>query len=156
LEAVVQLLPVSAILALIGDLSQPTACEFSSAKSVKDRRGQKFSVVTDRPLNFSFITSCRYIPGAGDEIRERRRGSAGGIAPGCLRLACSLGERRELILKLFPCEETDLQRDCGRLEQRGQVTMRKSYGIRIFRVLELALYHSLGDLPELESGHDFS
>ena len=28
--------------------------------------------------------------------------------------------------------------------------MRKSYGFRTFRVLELALYHSLGKLPEPE------
>jgi hypothetical protein len=33
--------------------------------------------------------------------------------------------------------------------------MRKSYGFRPYRVLELALYHSLGKLPELESAHDF-
>jgi hypothetical protein len=32
--------------------------------------------------------------------------------------------------------------------------MRKSYGFRIYRVLELALYHSLGKLPELVSTHD--
>jgi hypothetical protein len=29
--------------------------------------------------------------------------------------------------------------------------MRKSYGFRTFRCLELALYHSLGKLPEPES-----
>jgi transposase len=28
--------------------------------------------------------------------------------------------------------------------------MRKSYGLRTFRILELALYHSLGKLPEPE------
>ena len=33
--------------------------------------------------------------------------------------------------------------------------MRKSYGFRAFRVLELALYHSLGKLPEPESTHEF-
>jgi hypothetical protein len=36
-----------------------------------------------------------------------------------------------------------------------EVTMRKSYGFRTFRCLELALYHSLGKLPEPESTHDF-
>jgi hypothetical protein len=36
-----------------------------------------------------------------------------------------------------------------------QVDMRKSYGFRTFRCLELALYHSLGKLPEPESTHDF-
>ncbi len=34
--------------------------------------------------------------------------------------------------------------------------MRKSYGFRTFGCLELALYHSLGKLPEPESTHEFS
>jgi hypothetical protein len=33
--------------------------------------------------------------------------------------------------------------------------MRKSYGFRTFRVTELALYHSLGKLPEPELTHRF-
>jgi hypothetical protein len=33
--------------------------------------------------------------------------------------------------------------------------MKKSYGFRTFRVLELALYHSLGQVREPESTHDF-
>jgi hypothetical protein len=33
--------------------------------------------------------------------------------------------------------------------------MRKSYASGHFRVLELALYHSLGKLPEPESTRDF-
>jgi transposase len=32
--------------------------------------------------------------------------------------------------------------------------MRKSYGFRPFRCLELALYHSLGKLPQPESTHE--
>jgi hypothetical protein len=34
------------------------------------------------------------------------------------------------------------------LKNKAQVTMRKSYGFRTFRRLELALYHLLGELPE--------
>src|SRR5262245_53344629 len=40
-------------------------------------------------------------------------------------------------------------------DNKAKVTMRKSYGFRTYRVLELALYHSLGKLPEPESTHDF-
>jgi hypothetical protein len=40
------------------------------------------------------------------------------------------------------------------LNNKAKVTMRKSYGFRTYRVLELALYHSLGKLPEPESTHD--
>ena len=38
---------------------------------------------------------------------------------------------------------------------KAQVSMRESYGFRIFRILKLALYQSLGKLPEPESTHDF-
>jgi hypothetical protein len=41
------------------------------------------------------------------------------------------------------------------LNNKAQVTIRKSYGFRTDRVLELALYHSLGKLTEPESTHDF-
>jgi hypothetical protein len=41
------------------------------------------------------------------------------------------------------------------LNNKAKVTMRKSYGFRTYRILELALYHSLGKLPEPESTHDF-
>ena len=41
------------------------------------------------------------------------------------------------------------------LNNKAKVTMRKSYGFRTYRVLELALYHSLGKLPEPELTHEF-
>jgi transposase len=41
------------------------------------------------------------------------------------------------------------------LNSKAKVTMRKSYGFRTFRVLKLALGHSLGKLPEPEFTHDF-
>jgi transposase len=33
------------------------------------------------------------------------------------------------------------------LNNKAKVTLRKSYGFRTYRVLELSLYHSLGKLP---------
>ena len=41
------------------------------------------------------------------------------------------------------------------LNNKAKVTMRRSYGFRTFRILELALYHSLGKLPEPEFTHEF-
>ncbi|MBZ5625046.1 MAG: transposase, partial [Acidobacteriia bacterium] len=41
------------------------------------------------------------------------------------------------------------------LNNKAKVTMRKSYGFRTYRVLELALYHSLAKLPEPEQTHEF-
>ena len=43
----------------------------------------------------------------------------------------------------------------GGLNNKAKVTMRKPYGFRTYRVLELALCHSLGKLPEPVSTHDF-
>jgi transposase len=40
------------------------------------------------------------------------------------------------------------------MNNKAKVTMRKSYGFRTDRVLEPALYHTLGKLPEPESNHD--
>ena len=41
------------------------------------------------------------------------------------------------------------------LNNKAKVTMRKSCGFRTFHFLELALYHSLGKLPEPELTHEF-
>jgi hypothetical protein len=41
------------------------------------------------------------------------------------------------------------------LNNKAKVTMRRSYACRTHRVLELALDHSPGKLPERESTHDF-
>jgi len=37
----------------------------------------------------------------------------------------------------------------------AKLTMRKSFGFRTFTVIELALFHTLGKLPEPESTHSF-
>jgi hypothetical protein len=37
----------------------------------------------------------------------------------------------------------------------AKVTMRRSDGFRTIRILELALYHSLGKLPQPELTHEF-
>jgi hypothetical protein len=41
------------------------------------------------------------------------------------------------------------------LNNKAKGTTRRSYGFRTFRILELALYHSLGKLPEPELTHEF-
>ena len=41
------------------------------------------------------------------------------------------------------------------LNNKVKVTIRKSYGFRTFRVTEMALYQSLGKLPEPELTHRF-
>jgi transposase len=42
------------------------------------------------------------------------------------------------------------------LNNKIRVVNRRSYGFRTYRAMEIALYHTLGRLPEPESTHDFS
>ena len=38
---------------------------------------------------------------------------------------------------------------------KAKLTMRKAYGYKTFKMLELALYHKLGQLPEPKTPHRF-
>ena len=71
------------------------------------------------------------------------------------KIARSLRQHRELILNYFRAQKLLSSGVVEGLNNKAKVTMRRSYGFRTFRVLELALYHSLGKLPEPESTHDF-
>jgi transposase len=71
------------------------------------------------------------------------------------KIGRSLRQHRELILNYFPCSKLISSGDVEGLNNKTKVNMRKSYGFRTYRVLELALYHSLGKLPEPEFTHDF-
>jgi transposase len=70
-------------------------------------------------------------------------------------IARSLRQHRELILNYFRAQKLLSSEVVEGLNNKSKVTMRKSYGFRTFRCLELALYHSLGKLPEPESTHEF-
>ena len=72
-----------------------------------------------------------------------------------LEIARSLRQHRELILNYFRAQKLISSGVVEGLNNKAKVTMRKSYGFRTYRVLELALYHSLGKLPEPEATHDF-
>src|SRR5215475_12113064 len=67
------------------------------------------------------------------------------------KIARSLLQHRPLILNYFRAQKTLSSGVVEGLNNKAKVTMRKSYGFRTYRVLELALYHSLGKLPEPES-----
>jgi len=71
------------------------------------------------------------------------------------KIAISLRKHRELILNYFRAQKLFSSGVVEGLNNKAKVTMRKSYGFRTFRVLELALYHSLAKLPEPQVTHDF-
>jgi transposase len=71
------------------------------------------------------------------------------------KIARSMRQHRELILNYFRAQKLLSSGVVEGLNNKAKVTMRKSCGFRTFRCLELALYHSLGKLPEPESTHEF-
>ena len=71
------------------------------------------------------------------------------------KFARTIRTHRELLLNYFRARKAFSSGVIEGLNNKAKVTMRKSYGFRTFRALELALYHSLGKLPEPESTHEF-
>jgi len=71
------------------------------------------------------------------------------------KIARTLRKHRTLILNYFKAKKELSSGVVEGLNNKAKVTMRKSYGFRTFRILELALYHSLGKLPEPELTHEF-
>jgi transposase len=71
------------------------------------------------------------------------------------KIARSLRPHRELILNYFRAQKLLSGVVVEGLNNKAKVTMRKACGFRTFRVLELALYHSLAKLPEPKTTHEF-
>ncbi len=71
------------------------------------------------------------------------------------KIARTLRTHRELLLNYFKARKQFSSGVVEGLNNKAKVTMRRSYGFRTFRVLELALYHSLGKLPEPTLTHEF-
>ena len=71
------------------------------------------------------------------------------------KTARMLRNHRDLILNYFKARKLFSSGIVEGLNNKAKVTMRKSYGFRTFRVNELALYHSLGKLPEPALTHKF-
>jgi transposase len=71
------------------------------------------------------------------------------------KIARTLRTHRELLLNYFKARKQFSSGVVEGLNNKAKVTMRRSYGFRTFRVLELTLYHSLGKLPEPKLTHEF-
>src|ERR1700681_2234682 len=71
------------------------------------------------------------------------------------KIARTLRTHRALLLNYFKAKKQFSSGVIEGLNNKAKVTMRRSYGFRTFHILELALYHSLGKLPEPELTHEF-
>ena len=71
------------------------------------------------------------------------------------KIARSLREHRDLILNWFRAKGTVSAGSVEGLNNKAKLTTRKAYGFRTYEAIEIALYHTLGDLPEPNFTHEF-
>lgn len=71
------------------------------------------------------------------------------------KFAGTIRAHRELLLNYFRARKHFSSGIVEGLNGKAKVTMRKAYGYRTFRVIELSLYHVLGRLPEPKLAHRF-
>ena len=71
------------------------------------------------------------------------------------KIARTLRSHRELLLNYFRAKRGLSSGVVEGLNNKAKLTMRKSYGFRTFRVMEIALYHALAKLPEPNVAHRF-
>lgn len=71
------------------------------------------------------------------------------------KVAQMLRRHRELILNWFRAKKEFSSGVVEGLNNKAKVTTKMAYGFRTFRALEIALYHTLGDLPEPKFTHCF-
>ena len=66
-----------------------------------------------------------------------------------------LQRHKGLILNYFRTKKEFNSGIVEGLNRKVNLTIRKAFGYRSFEVMETALYHQLGDLPEPNYPHDF-
>ena len=71
------------------------------------------------------------------------------------KFARTIRAHRELLLNYFRARKAYSSGVIEGLNNKAKVTMRKAYGFRSFPMMEIALYHALGKLPEPELTHRF-
>jgi len=72
-----------------------------------------------------------------------------------LKAAKTLDKYQEQIFNWFRTEERYSNGIVEGFNNKAKLAMRKAYGFKSYRTIELALYHQLGDLPTPPMTHKF-
>lgn len=72
------------------------------------------------------------------------------------RMARTLTSHRDLLLNYFRAKKEYSSGVVEGLNNKVRVVTRRSYGFRVLKTLEIALFHTLGRLPEPEQTHRFA
>lgn len=71
------------------------------------------------------------------------------------KVAKTLLRHEELIFNWFKTKERFSNGIVEGFNNKSKLTIKKAYGFKQFRTIEIALYHQLGDLPEPDTTHKF-
>jgi transposase len=71
------------------------------------------------------------------------------------KVARSLRSHRALLLNWFVAEGRISAGAVEGLNNKAKLTLRKAYGFRTYKAIEIALFHTLGNLPEPNFTHEF-
>jgi transposase len=71
------------------------------------------------------------------------------------QVARMLRRHRALLLNYFRAKRALSAAAVEGFNNKARVTTRTAYGFRTYRVMEIALYHTLGALPEPKTPHRF-
>ena len=72
-----------------------------------------------------------------------------------IKITKMLQKHRHLILNYFIAKKEFNSGIVEGLNRKVNLTVRKAFGYRSFEVMETALYHQLGNLPEPSFKHEF-
>lgn len=75
--------------------------------------------------------------------------------PELKKVAKSLRKHQDILLNYFSVKERLSNSVVEGFNLKAKLTMRKSYGFKCFKTIEVALYHTLGDLPGPPLTHRF-
>jgi len=105
--------------------------------------------------DFQFFWEYTYAKNAGKFLyRWCTRAMRSRIGP-MKAVAKMLRNHKDLILNYFRAKKEFSSGVVEGLNGKAKVTMRKAYGFSTYKMLETALYHTLGVLPEPEVTHRF-
>jgi transposase len=71
------------------------------------------------------------------------------------KVARMLRSHRDLILNWFRAKGKISAGSVEGLNNKAKLTLRKAYGFRTYVAIEIALFHTLGNLPEPNFAHEF-
>jgi transposase len=71
------------------------------------------------------------------------------------KIVKTLRNHRDLLLNWFRAKGKVSAGSVEGLNNKAKLTIRKAYGFRTYEAIEIALYHTLGNLPEPEFTHKF-